>query len=618
MNQNKQYSILRKPISEYSFYIITFIILWTYIWLRAVFTQLTHDEIASFFRYVQIGKFLPYNSEWSANNHILNSFFTYISWSIFGPGTLAFRLPNLLAFPFFFYFLVRMGQYIKRRFLRISFVLCILLVHNFLEFFAMSRGYGISMAFIMGSLWYFSKAMNRFVLSYYFLCLFYAFMAVTANLTLFNTWLTLALILSIKLIVEQIGRPRRITWFVWIFIVFIGILPIVFYSYYIFDLSEKGQLYYGELSGFWEVTIKTLVKTMLESQSPVFEIFIVFYSVFIGITGLYLVIRKFVISRLFDTGLLFFYLLTANVIAAVLLRHLFDINYPEDRTGLYFIIYFIGSIFFLGDKLSFRVKPLFIYILVIPLLYIPVHFFQNTNLSHNSFENHKIPERFYNKVMEDYTPGEVPPTIGGRKGREFRWAFLNYSHGGNLGKVHASIYPSLLEDFQVVDVSEYPEWLNYYDSIDYHPVSNFHLLKRKSKAKKRALTTFSDFSSPREIQSKYHNLLEMEIDSMAGTNLYLAFDINFNTKQKPFKSWLVASVRNSEGQEIRYEYFALDWTKYNWEGEHGKITNGMIIPLPEESSKLIFYIWNIQQIPYWIEKGEIKIYVYADPSLTKK
>lgn len=610
MKENSFSARLSSVFNERNLYLSLFILLWAYIWLRAALTQLTHDETATFFRYVQLGKFLPFASEWSANNHILNSLLSYFFYSVFGPHTLVLRLANILSFPVFFYFLVKMAGFIRTNFFRISFVVVLSLAHNFLEFFAMSRGYGLSMAFLLAALWHLIKSLEHVKSKDYFLTLIYALVALTANLTLLNSLIIFITLLVLKLFHQ--GKKIRESWKHWLSILIPGLGSVIFFAFYLFALQERGQLYYGLTTGFWEVSVRTLINTMLDPGGMLLEIMTGVYFSFILIFGIYFFFRKFSLSNLFNRYLLFFYLLIGNIFAAILLKILFGVNYPEDRTGLYFVLYFIGSFFFIADLLFQKFRKKSILLLSIPLYFIPLHFLLNMNFSHNSFENHKIPERFYEKIYSSYQPGQAPPTIGGYKAREFRWAYHNFKHGGELGKVHGSLYPSAIEDFQIVDTGYTEEYRKYYDSIDYHKTSGFYLLKRKKPLPGKLIVEKDPVKTDKPVSNEYMNLLELQIDTLERSSIQIIFDLHFNTLAKPFKSWLVASVRDSTGQEIRYEYFALDWLKFNWQGDAGHVLNSMIVPLPEASHKLIFYLWNIQQVPYEITTGSITLHKYRE------
>lgn len=594
---------------EQLLYFMLFAGLWLYVWLRAVFTQLTHDETANFFRFVHTGDFLPYGIDTSATNHLLNSFLTWIFYSLFGAEPVVLRLGNVLFFPVFFYFLVRFAGFMQNRFLRIGFVVVVAMMHNFLEFFAMSRGYGQSMALLLGALWFLVQSFQKPTARNYFFTLLFAAFALAANLTLLNSVILVIGFLMLRLLLKH-GRSIRETYRQWLIILLFGIGPLIFFAAYLFYLKAIGDLYYGQASGFWGITVRTLITTMLNPGGTIIEIFVAIYLVAVLIAGLYLVFKKSVIDRLFDSGMVFFWFLVGNVIAVLLLNKLFGVNYPEDRTGLYFLIYFTGSIFFFADQLATDFKQKLIQIAVVPLFIFPVHFIISLNLDHNSFENQAIPSRFYTEMLNNYTPGEVPPTVGGYRGRELRWAFLNFSRGGKLGKVQQSIYPDTLCDFQIADTSFPAAYRKLYNQLDFYQNSDFALLKRKQAASVSLVFENNNIRTADSISDLYYRFFIIDVDSLAGKFVRIDFNIDFNTQAKPFYSWLVANALNAENQQTGYEYIALDWLKTNWQGENDRVINSIIMKLPDDIHKLNFYLWNKRQVPFSVDGGRVKVWVY--------
>ncbi|NCA85646.1 MAG: hypothetical protein EOM83_08735 [Clostridia bacterium] len=609
MNKNSISAFCQKQCTERNFFWALFIVSWAYVWLRAASTQLIYDETSTFFRYVYISEILPYSSDLSANNHVLNTILSYASYSLFGANSLVFRLPNVLSYVLFFYFLVRLGSYIRHRVLRVSLVVMLVFTHNFIEFFALSRGYGLSIGLLMPALWYLSKALDQAKVKDYLLALLFAALALSANLTLINTVIIFISLLSLKLLVDNKMTLAK-AWQHWVIILIVGVGSVIYFAVFIFTLKAAGELYYGDSTGFWTVTVNTLIETLFGKENLLVGIFVGFYFVWMALAGGWFFIRKISIQKLFNPRLLLFYFLVGNILAAILLKHFFGINYPQDRTGLYFVVFFVGSLFFITDLAveQFRTKaPLFI---LIPLLFIPVHFLMSMNLSYNAIEPHKIPDRFYDKIFESYVPGEAPPTVGGYRIRELRWAYLNFSHGGLLGKLHWTFYPSRIEDFQIVDTSYFKDWRTTYDSIDYEPTSGFYLLKRKSAIPQQFIDQKNNiaFEAPSDIE--YYSLFKVNVDTLQGETVEVVFDIYFNTAARPFRSWLVASVADAQAHEIRYEYLPLDWLHKNREGESGHLINNMIVPIPDGAATLNIYIWNLDKVTFDMHDGMVRIMKY--------
>jgi hypothetical protein len=600
---------LQKKLSgEVIFYVALFLFLWAYLWLRAIYTQLTHDETATFYRYIQPALFMPYAHDLSANNHILNSILSYFFYSVFGMSPLVLRLANLLAFPFYFIYVVKFAGLLRQSWIRITGVIMLACLHNFLEFFALSRGYGLSMGLLLPALWYLIRALEQAKASDFLRTLLLLALAVAANLTLLNTSLIIIGLMALRLV--TLRAPSLLnTWRQWLLLIFIGLGSVAYFAAFLFKLKEMGELYYGLTTGFWQISVRTLLYSMVNPDWWVFEFFTAFYFVFIIGAGVWMIWKQFSWDRLFDKRLLFFYLLIGNIVAVLLLRLLFDVNYPEDRTGLYFVVYFLASLLFLVDELLYHYPRRIVWLLLVPLAYIPVHFIIVMNLSHNSFENHKIPERFYDEIYESYTPGEVPPTVGGYKARELRWAFLNFEHGGKLGKLHGSLFPDTLCDFQIVDTMYKMNKYGLYDTVDYWPQSHFYLLKRKASLPRQVILQ-REISTNGFVADLYIGLINIEIDTLAGKTLELIFDLQIDSPATPFKSWIVASIDNAAGENVRYEYYALDWMRPRYAGADGHLISNIIVPLPDDAHKMDFYLWNTLEVPFSISKGEVKMLKY--------
>jgi hypothetical protein len=595
--------------AERKFYWILFVLLWLYVWLRAFFTQMTHDETANFFRFVHTGNFLPYGLDSSATNHLLNSFLAWFFYSLFGAEPWVLRLGNVLFFPLFFYYLVKIASLLESKFLRIGFVVVLAFTHNLIEFFAMSRGYGHSMALLLGALWFLMQSFKSPNFKNYTLSLLFATLALSANLTLLNSVLLIIFFLTLRIVVS-VKRTSKRPWKNLIPIFIIGIAPVVFFVKYLFHLKAKGDLYYGEQSGFWEITVKSLNKTMLDPGYGVVEIFIGLYLIFILTAGVYLFFRKFKVSRLFESRLLFFYFLTGNAVAVFLMNKLLGINYPEDRTGLYFVVYFFGSIFFLVDYLAESGKLKWIIFFTVPLVFVPVHFFINANLTHNSFESQTIPQRFYDKVLADHTIGKVPPSIGGYMGRELRWAFLNFKNDGVLAKVSGNIYPDTICDFQIADSSYPAAYRQLYDTIDFYEESSFYLLKRKKPAKTLPVFEKHDIETSGQTREEYFRFFIIDADSLAGKFVRIDFDFELETEARPFTGWLIANALDADNRQSGYEYFPLEWLKTNWGAGNEPVSNSLILELPDDIKQLNFYLWNMHKVSFSITDGKAGVVVY--------
>src|SRR4051812_18484464 len=66
--------------------------------LRCIRVPFSHDEVATFFFYIQPGKFIPFYAHPDANGHFLTSATSWICFKLFGSEPWALRIPCMGAF----------------------------------------------------------------------------------------------------------------------------------------------------------------------------------------------------------------------------------------------------------------------------------------------------------------------------------------------------------------------------------------------------------------------------------------------------------------------------------------------------------------------------------------
>ena len=591
------------------FFLIPFL-LCIYLVFRAILVPMGHDEVATFYYYVQTGSFLPFQFHNDANNHILNSFLTWIFYSLFGPSPFALRLANLLFAPLFFYFSYKLSTLVKDSFLRYSFFITLCLCHNFIEFFALSRGYGISMALLMGALWYLIRYAGESRIRNLLYCLVMTDLAVLANLTLINT-LILVIAFLFFFTFRNKDFPVKKKLLSVAYSLAFGIIPLVIFVMILFRLRSGGDLYGGSELGFWRSTVKSLISLLFSPGTPAAGYIVLCIFILCLLLLVLSFLKKRYISVIRQSRTIFCFLLIGNIAATIAIAKLLHINYPEDRMGLYFYPLLAGSFIFLLDERMVLSKKIISLVLALPLILIPVHFLSHLNVTYASCSvSDNIPLRFYDKVEAAWIPGNLPPTIGSEHQGHFCWSWLAYRHGGNLSQEFWSEYPSTITDFIIAGPAAKEKVNGQYDSIDFNNVSGKYLLKRKHPVKMELLLSRSGIATPGMITKEFFTLSEGPADSLAGKSLYLGYDLNIASDENPLMAWIVTSVRDKDGKEIRYEYISLEWLRNQWKGGQGRFINGMLVySLPQNSYSYDTYLWNERKSPLRIEKGSVNIYM---------
>ncbi|MCB0396899.1 MAG: hypothetical protein KDD36_09610 [Flavobacteriales bacterium] len=351
--------------------VILFIFLWIYLFVRAIKVFPTHDEITSMWAYMVVWMPLPYQGYIDANNHFLNSLLGGFFLRLFhSDAPLVIRLPNLLAFPLFFWSLYSMRKFFHHR--ATFYVLLVGLGCSVfpLEFFAMARGYGLSSAFMVFAIYQSMQLHQKQNAVHLVFAVVSWVLAVYASLTLIPfaaagfVWLGI-----------EAWRLRRKAW---ILMVFAAIYPYYEAIRYSFFLKETGRLYYGGKEGFITDTLHTLTPHLWQTTQPVLDTLLIILGLFI-IAGY----GKFLwqTKDLFNLRLIFpafFVLSLANIFGQ---HFILGINFPSDRAALYLVIFFFGGLAFILDHYALR-RPS--YIMVGILL---IYFFRRCRSAGRRYSN---------------------------------------------------------------------------------------------------------------------------------------------------------------------------------------------------------------------------------------
>ncbi|MCF8379543.1 MAG: hypothetical protein K9H49_08210 [Bacteroidales bacterium] len=598
---------MKKPV--YTF--VLFAVVFVYLVLRAIYVPLLHDEIATFFRFVHVGKFIPYYCEWSTNNHFLNSLLTYLSYKLLGDSAFAQRLPNLLFIPVFFCFVYKISLEIKSVLLRFIFILLLLSFHNFIDFFSLSRGYGISLALLAGGIYYTMKALRDNYSLDYFKAIILSLLSVSAILIMVNSFIIIIGILLINALVKNQGTIR-IWWKQVTILVMLGIGPVIFVVIYLMDMNNVGRLDYGGMEGFWQVSVMNLTDLLVGTYSAYLNVLVA------GLFGLILLLFIFftfrnkkieLTSLILKPRWIFFYLLTGNIIGFVLENKLFGILYPEERTSIQFILFFLGALIFFLDEIPEQFKK-YRYIPIIPFILLPVHFILSLNLSFSKVDTHNfnIPDSFYETVKSYQKPGDFPPTVQAYQLRIMRWNYHNFTKKGEQSVIHFSGYPSLDGDFQIVQVDEFPAWTDYYEILDTEKLSGAVLMKRKHFLKKIPLAKMDTISTP-VVSDEFIGLGKGSVDTLGGTSLYFGFRMCIVSDARPFHAWIVVEVLDDQNNIVRYEYLPFDWYRTRWTQGDEPFVNGLLVQgIPQNSSIYRAYIWNIYNATFRINESNLEIF----------
>lgn len=250
------------------FWIISALAL-TVVGLRLVQVPMTHDESATVLSY----SFLPVmdilaNRPPRANNHILNSLLIKGMIALGGMEKILIRLPNFLALVLYLGFGYRLIRATARRHSAYWLGLGLLLFNPYLlEFFALARGYGLGIGFMIAAVALGLRFLERQRLGYLAGGAGSALLAVYSNFTQLNFFVAWIGALNLCMVahwsafgLSQWLRANAVLLLTAILLAVLLYVPVQ-------GLIESGELYYGGKTGFFSDTIRSLIDSTLYGQA---------------------------------------------------------------------------------------------------------------------------------------------------------------------------------------------------------------------------------------------------------------------------------------------------------------------------------------------------------------
>ena len=586
-------------------------LIFVFICLRAFLIPLSHDEAATFFFYVQSDNFLPYSAHVYTNNHVLNSALTNICYHLFGSHRFILRLPNIFAFIILCIGVFKHFKYFKTYTSKIILVSFFLLTYNFLDFFELCRGYGLSFGFMTLGMAYLLDYFETKGIKYF---LFFSIcwqLALAANLIL-------VVVLAILLIYIFIFQLKSKSFFNLksILINIFNFVCLIFWIKFSFFYKEQGVLDYGVGNNYWIVTFKTLILFLFGTDSLWIQLLVIiaFISLFCYLI-FQLVKNKLTINKFFENQLAYPTLLIGFIVAFYLSKKLLNVNFPEDRTGLFFYLFFVVSFAFFVDALKSKIAS----IVSLLILFSSLSFFcYSINFKDfSSFYYHTQPKAIYDYLKTEQLKQSEQFTIGGHRVREMNFAFLNYRGNSVLNPMDDSEQMQMNCDYYFALKSEKPYYQLFYDEIMNDEKWERVLLKRKEKINHSVFYKNST-SKTLEGDNEFFELKKISDTSFINNNpIEIEIKITFANVPKPFQAFLVFSINDSIDNLVSYKRVPLNWLQddLNTKIKTLKLTSSN---LPNKIKDLKVYIWNIDKEPLKITVNSLTLYQLNGKGVTLK
>ena len=363
MNNANNY-LSKNKRANYALFVFALLI-FSYTLIRATLLSFTWDEAFSYLQFVRNGVVIPEKYEMmSANNHLLNTWLNIHLVKIFGLSEFVLRLPSLFAHILFLFFSYKLIKNFENKWLAIASFLIINLNPYLLDFFSLSRGYGLSIGLTMTSIYYlYAFHIKEFKTKYAVLSLVFGLLASLANFTALNYFLVSFGLIMLLTMPKSFGPGKTFMDKSLLFLssaflpALIFLLSMLFLVPITLKLKEAGALFYGGTKGFCTDTFCTITDRCFyelgynywfQRATKGFVILVVLA------TGLFLIRKS--IKKQMDTNRLFLFsllfILCVCSLSTIVQHYVFGTLYLMDRTALFLVVFLACYLCFLFRKLQ--------------------------------------------------------------------------------------------------------------------------------------------------------------------------------------------------------------------------------------------------------------------------
>ena len=243
--------------------------LFTFIIVKAAVVQISVDEAYTLTMLTKesVWNLVSYASSYT-NNHILNSLLCKLSFSIFGMHQMAGRLPNILSFLLYFWFVWQFSRrFFKDEYVGLMFVAVMLGNPYMLEFFSLARGYGLSFALMMPSIYYAARYVLENHRQSLPLSILFAILSVYAQFALLHFFLTLNFLIFLFEIQKYVLTKNKTELERGIGTQIVGtvLLAILVYAPFKAILKDNQISYYGS-KNIWDDSFVSIISRSLYGQ----------------------------------------------------------------------------------------------------------------------------------------------------------------------------------------------------------------------------------------------------------------------------------------------------------------------------------------------------------------
>ncbi len=576
---------------EQSLWVLLTVLTWAYLLVRAIKVPFVQDEANSVWCYLRPGEWLPFLSRPDAGNHFLSTLLGLIGYEVAGYSPVAIRWGSLAAFPFYAWacwLLVRPFP----RLLRWCALLALLWCPFLLDFFALFRGYGISMAGWAWSLYALTRISPGGPVRHWWILTTALFVALFSNLSLLPVALIIGGSAALLAMDERKWRGpslRRILPFLAFFLLMLAYAIAIS-----LDLRKRDLLYLGTQGGILD-TVRSLYHSIWVVEPSTTQMVVV---VLPACLALLLATFRLVRTRnLHDPFVLLTGLLFADMAARWAMHVLLGTNYPVGRAALHWIPLYILVLAYACQEAGRKWRAA--YVASLGLVIFPAWTIQDINTDRliGQYEL-AIPKAFVTKVHALQDSLGRPLLLSGHFKSE--WAFQQAAMGLDPIEMREDIALEDLDDVRVLAGSTVAKYGEGFHIVDRNSTGTVLLLLPDDPVQwtpvaDTSLTSYegSDEFIPVPIHTAGN-----------GSGLLMKFKARITAEDRDADIQLVTEVKAPPDNLVRYEGIRFE----HWTGLRSGAEVDVACYLPEvrQGQWAQAYVWNVRRSSFRMDDIQLE------------
>jgi len=577
---------------------IFFLLLFSFLVLRAWHVPLLPDEAVTYFLYAEPTIFFAPDAQEDANNHLLNSVLSSGALRVFGQSTFSLRIPSLL---FSVLYMFASYQLARRQETSIHFWLTLVVLNTMypiVEFHSLSRGYGMSFALLLYALHLLMCLQSEQKIGLAWLILGISILGLFAQLSLLFAFGGVLFLASMIWL-------RQSSFRLWQKLIFptLSLVVLLLFVSYIHHLKTAGLLYFGTVEGF-PISSLISLNMLLFDQKSFYAAWLHLLVFCVPLVVVLYAIVKFKAPVFFKPSFVFPFVLFCSVVGTVISVLVMGGSGPLARTGLYFSLLLFGSLLLLDFRTQVKQGLGFL------LMSFSSLSFSFANISQvNYWAYHAVQSAIYDEISKNSNPFKI---VGGSDYLERIFA----AEHNRFRKSFPVNYHVMRSDFASVDYllltpddrQRFKKYLIRYEALVYSE-EGVSLFKKKQTSSTHLLSTRSyTFEKDNHEYLGLGSLIK-EVD-FSKQDLILKVNLSLQLPRGIENISWVVSFFTENTTPIASRYYRLNEFSKDWK-TGTPFEFALSIPqIPEDCHEVRLYIYNPQRQVYNKAKIEFSIYSF--------